>query len=131
MSLFLGDNIGEDEQIKCLLKGVYKMRPSLPKYTHTWDPKIVLDHIAEWYPNTIVSLEKFTKNLVVMLALCTDHRVQTLSLIKINNIHFCPDGMKIVISDIIKNSQSRSSLILRREQIFVQLRLSETICQCQ
>lgn len=35
LSLLLGDNIGKDEQIKRLLKGVYKMRPNLPKYKHT------------------------------------------------------------------------------------------------
>jgi site-specific recombinase XerD len=104
LSLFLGNNIGKDEQIKRLLKGVYKMRPSFPKYTHTWDPKIVLDHIAEWYPNTTISLEKITKKLVVLLALCTAHRVQTISLIKIHNIHLCPNGVKIIISDIIKTS---------------------------
>lgn len=104
LSLFLGDNVGKNENIKRLLKGVFKMRPSVPKYSHTWDPKRVLDHIAKWYPNTTISLEQMTKKLVVLLALCTAHRVQTLSLIRIKNIHFCPNGAKIIISDIIKTS---------------------------
>ncbi|CAH0722817.1 unnamed protein product, partial [Brenthis ino] len=51
LSLLLGNNIGSDECIKRLLKGAYKLKPSRPKYTHTWDPQIVLNHISNWYPN--------------------------------------------------------------------------------
>ncbi|KAI8428150.1 hypothetical protein MSG28_002397 [Choristoneura fumiferana] len=104
LSLFLGNRVGSDEHIKRLLKGVFKMRPNLPKYSYTWDPKTVLDHIAEWFPNTDISLEKITKKLASLLALCTAHRVQTLSLIKTNNISIDLNGITITITDIIKTS---------------------------
>lgn len=104
LSLLLGNNIGSDGQIKRLLKGIYRQKPSCPKYTTTWDPKIVLDHVATWYPNTDLSLEKLTKKLSILLALCTSQRVQTLSLIKISNICRTPSGIKILISDMIKTS---------------------------
>lgn len=80
------------------------MRPSLPKYSHTWDPQKILDYIADWYPNTNLSIEKITKKLVILLSLCTAHRVQTLSLIKISKIDIGPDGAKIIITDIIETS---------------------------
>jgi hypothetical protein len=104
LSLLLGDNIGSDDKVKRLLKGAYKLRPNIPKYSHTWDPQLVLNHVGDWYPNIDLSLDKITKKLVVLLAICTAQRVQTLSLIKIENITFSPTGAKIIISDIIKTS---------------------------
>lgn len=102
--MLLGDRLGAEEQIKRLLKGAYRLRPTVPKYVGTWDPKIVLDYIVNWYPNVSLPLEKITKKLAVLLALCTGHRAQTLSLVKVNNINKTPSGIKIVISDLIKTS---------------------------
>lgn len=104
LSLLLGSNIGSDDSIKRLLKGVFKLRPCLPKYTSTWDPQIVLNEISNWFPNKELSLEKITKKLAILLALCTAHRVQTISLIRTKNINITNDGIKIVITDIIKTS---------------------------
>lgn len=104
LSLFLGNNLASDDCIKRLLKGAFKLRPSLPKYSSTWDPQLVLRHICKWIPNDKLDLEKITKKLVILLALCTAHRVQTFSLIKINNIKFNSNGIEIVINDIIKTS---------------------------
>lgn len=104
LSLLLGGKLGTDARIKRLLKGAYKLRPSVPKYASTWDPKIVLNLISTWYPNRSLSLEKISKKLAVLLALCTGRRVQKLSLVKLHNISTSPSGIKIVISDIIKTS---------------------------
>ncbi|KAL0822303.1 hypothetical protein ABMA28_004411 [Loxostege sticticalis] len=104
LSLFLNENIGSDESIKRLLKGAFKLKPSRPKYSSTWDPQLVLNYISNWYPNLDLSIEKITKKLAILLALCTAHRVQTFSLIKIKNITIAQNGVKIAITDIIKTS---------------------------
>lgn len=104
LSLLFGNDLGSDEQIKRLMKGVFKSRPTLPKYSFTWDPQIVLDYISQWTPNKDLTLTKITKKLVILLALCTARRVQTLSLIKICNIHIEHRGIRININDIIKTS---------------------------
>ncbi|XP_049866278.1 uncharacterized protein LOC126366978 [Pectinophora gossypiella] len=104
LSLLVGNNVGSDEQVKRLLKGVYKLKTPRPKYNSTWDPQVVLNHISQWYPNLEICLELLTKKLVVLLALCTGHRLQTLSLIKINNICTSSSGLKILITDIVKTS---------------------------
>lgn len=104
LSILLGDELGSDERIKRLLKGVFKQRPNFPKYSGTWDPQIVLDYIEHWYPNNNLSLERITKKVVILLALCTGHRVQTFSKIRIEDIHRCNNRTKIVIKDIIKTS---------------------------
>lgn len=104
LSLFLGNNLGSDDCIKRLMKGIFRIRPSLPKYSSTWDPQLVLGHISDWAPNSQLSLEKLTKKLVILLALCTAHRVQTFSLIRTDNIKIKTNGVEIIISDMIKTS---------------------------
>lgn len=104
LSLLLGNNIGSHDCVKRLLKGAFKLKPSRPKYTQTWDPQVVLDYVANWIPNNKLNLEKITKKLVILLALCTGHRVQTLSLIKLEDITFSNNLAKIIISDTIKTS---------------------------
>lgn len=104
LSLLLGNNIGSDELIKRLLKGIYKQKPPRPKYINTWDPQQVLNLVSCWHPNSSLSLEKITKKLSILLALCTGQRVQTLSLIKLSNIVKSPSGLKILITDAIKTS---------------------------
>lgn len=107
LSALIGNNIGSDDCIKRLLKGAYKLKPTRPKYNQTWNPQLVLNHISTWPPNEELSLEKITKKLVILLAICTAHRMQTLSLIKVENIMFLDSGIKINISDIIKTSAPR------------------------
>lgn len=104
LSLLLGDIIRSDDRIKRLLKGAYKMKPNYPKYTSTWNPQVVLNYISKWYPNLELTIENITKKLVILLALCTAHRVQTLSLIKLENITMLDNGIKIVILDSIKTT---------------------------
>ncbi|XP_046973893.1 uncharacterized protein LOC124540411 [Vanessa cardui] len=104
LSLLIGGNLGSDDQIKRLMKGIYKKKPSIPKYRGTWDPQLVLNFISKWFPNRNLPLEKITKKLCVLLAICTGHRVQTLSLIKISNINKCADSLQIPITEVIKTS---------------------------
>lgn len=104
LSLLLIYKIGSNECIKRILKGMYKQRPTRPKYTNIWDPQIVLNHVSSWYPNRTLSLEKLTKKVSILLALCTAHRVQTLSLLKVSNISRSQSGLKILVSDVVKTS---------------------------
>lgn len=104
LSLLTGNNLAPDEYVKRLLKGVFRSRPSLPKYPSTWDPQIVLDHVSKWVPHDQLKLDRLTQKLVVLLALCTAHRVQTFSLIKLYNIKINPNFIEIPITDIIKTS---------------------------
>lgn len=106
LSLILDEKIGSEEDVKRLLKGAYRLKPNRPKYTHTWDPQQVLNHVSSWYPNVELSLEKLTQKLVALLAICTAHRVQTLSLIKLENVVISESCVRIGITDIIKTSAS-------------------------
>lgn len=104
LSLLLGKRFSSDINVSRLLKGVFKTRPCFSKYQHTWDTNVVLDFVSKWYPNENLPLSTITKKLVVLLALSTAQRVQTLSVIRLSNIKVTNTGIEIVIDDLIKTS---------------------------
>lgn len=105
LSLILGSNVINNSQIKRFMKGVSKLRPSLPKYNFTWDPAVVLDYLSNLYPNEDLTFEVLSKKLCTLLALVTAHRVQTLSLIRLCIIKKVGSVKFIInISDPIKTS---------------------------
>lgn len=108
LSLLLG-KVLDDDRIKRFMKGVYRMRPLNPKYHVTWNPNIVLNFLAQKWPNESLTLEALAKKTLTLLALVTAHRVQTFSLIKLSNLAI--DGsteVTIKITDIIKTSKVNS-----------------------
>lgn len=89
---------------KRFLKGIYSLHPPKPKYSFTWDTSVVIKYLENLYPLETLSLEKLSYKLVMLLALTSAHRLQTLSLIKIDNICIKPSVIEITIPDNIKTS---------------------------
>lgn len=109
LSLITRHKISDNDNLKRFFKGVFRSRPPLPKYNETWDPSVVLDFLAKWYPNDNLTLEQISKKLITLLALITAHRVQTLATIKICNIETHSSIIKIKIPDLIKTSRVGST----------------------
>lgn len=105
LALILYEKIGDSEVVKRFFKGVFRLRPPLPKYNITWDKSVVLNRLASWYPNDSLGLDKLSRKLVTLLSLVTAHRMQTLEKININNIQNFPDKITIKIPEIIKTSK--------------------------
>lgn len=104
LALVLGKSVSQDERITRFMKGVYRTKPYFPRYESTWDPNVVLDHLANFYPNETQTLNSLSKKLVALLALSTGQRVQTLSLIRLPNIKIGSSRIEITICDLIKTS---------------------------
>lgn len=104
LSLISRNNLSQDDLIKRFFKGVFKIRPSFPKYSFTWDPAIVLNFLGSLYPNEALTLDCINKKLVTLIALATGQRCQTISLIRISNINISDDRIVILITDLIKTS---------------------------
>lgn len=87
------------------MKGVFKLRPSKPKYDTTWDADPVLEKMAKFFPLESLTLQELTTKSIILLALGTAHRVQTFSLISIENISVSPSGIQIRVPENIKTSR--------------------------
>lgn len=104
LALILGKQFSQDDRVSRFIKGVYRIRPCLPRYDITWDPNVVLNHLSQFYPNESQPLETLSKKLVTLLALSTAQRTQTLSLIKLSNIKISDLRIEIVIDELTKTS---------------------------
>lgn len=109
LSLLLGSNLMNDNRIKRFMKGVFRLRPTRAKYNWTWNPSIVLNYLAQKWPNESLDLKTLSAKTLTLLALVSAHRVQTFSLIKLSNIKIF-DSVEIVITipEIIKTSKPNS-----------------------
>lgn len=104
ISLLVG-SLAQDERLTRFFKGVYRLRPPLPKYNITWDTSKLLDYLASLYPNDTLSFEQLTLKCATLLAVVTAHRVQTLSKISVLNVIINPDQIIIKIPELIKTSK--------------------------
>lgn len=64
----------------------------------------MLEILSSWSPNNQIPLKKLAYKLVTLLGLITAHRLQTFSLININNILILDDRLEIKITANIKTS---------------------------
>lgn len=105
ISLISENDVTNDPIISRFFRGIFRLKPIKPKYDVTWDVGPVLEFIATQYPLETLNLQQLSERLVTLLALGTAHRVQTFSLMKLDNISRSSEGFEIKISDIIKTSR--------------------------
>ena len=85
--------IGKHPLVSRLLKGVYNMRPPKPRYSFTWDVKIVLDYLRSWGPTASLSLKKLTQKLVMLLALANASRSSELHALSTSSMIWGSQGV--------------------------------------
>ena len=103
--------------VKRLLKGVARLRPSVPRYTAIWDVGVVLKFLRELGPVEILSLADLTLKLVMLVALVTAQRTQCLHLMDLGHVKHDDHGYQFAIVDAIKTTRGGTKqpvLMLRR-----------------
>lgn len=107
LALILPEATSNDIRLRRYFKGILKCRPKTFRYNVTWDPKVVLDYLAAFCPNEELDFLMLNKKLSTLLTLITGQRLQTLSLIKVDNIIINHHGVQIFIDDTIKTTHTR------------------------
>ena len=103
-------NISSNVLVKRFMKGVYTLRPALPRYNVTWDLNVVLKYLKGLSPLESLSLLQISQKLLMLLLLLSGQRGQTIHLMDIKNIFITKDNVKIVIGDLLKNSKRGKQL---------------------
>ena len=67
-----------------MIKGIFKLHPSLPKYIVTYDPDIILQYLDSLPANKLLSMDVFTEKLCTLLSLLSAQRRQTISSLKVD-----------------------------------------------
>ena len=103
-------NISSNVLVKRFMKGVYTLRPALPRYNVTWDVNVVLKYLKGLSPLESLSLLQISQKLLMLLVLLSGQRGQTIHLMDIKNIFITEDNVQIVIGDLLKNSKPGKQL---------------------
>jgi hypothetical protein len=97
--------LGSHPLVCRFMKGVGEERPSLPRYTQTWDVQVVLSAFRKQPLVQYISLKDLTLKLTMLIALVTAQRCQTLSLM--NTAAMTQSGDKFIFRIDGKFKQAR------------------------
>lgn len=93
---------GQHMLVKRFMKGVFEIKPSLPRYTEIWDVSPVLNFIRG---RTTLSLKELSYQLTFLLLILSGQRCQTVHLLAINNMTMSENKCTFHISQNVKQSR--------------------------
>ena len=108
ISFFLHESHGDimcSHIISRLLKSFEKLRPTVPRYAVTWDVNIVLRYLSAWYPHSTLSLKQLTMKTVMLIALSSSDRAQTIQHMRVDRCVCTARGVEFPIFSKLKTSR--------------------------
>ena len=102
-----GLTVGNSIMVKRLMKGIFEIKPPLSRYKVIWDVNIVLEYLRNFSADADLPLYMITYKLVMLLALTTRQRAQTLHAISIEDIKISANLIVIPIRTLLKHSRQR------------------------
>ena len=96
---------GNHPLVSRFLKGVFELKPSLPRYHRIWDVSVVLRHLKNLEPVNALDLKVLTLKFTMLLCLLTGQRCQTLSKLDITLMQKLPGKYVFTIDDKLKTTR--------------------------
>ena len=87
------------------LKGIFELKPSLPRYMVIWDVGTVLQILQNLSPISSLTLKQLTEKLTTLLALVTTQRTQMLLKLDTNIMQELPGKVVFTIRETIKTTR--------------------------
>ena len=100
-----GTTVGCDPLASTLLKGIYNLRPPLPRYSSTWDVSVLTQYLGTLFPLNSLSLKQLTLKTVSLCALCSAGRSQTLGALSISNLVQLKESIQFIVTERLKTSR--------------------------
>ena len=117
ISFFISEShkdIIDHNLVSRLLKSFEKMRPTVPRYAVTWDVNKVLSFLRSWYPLNSLTLKQLTLKTVMLIALSSSDRAQTLQQMRVDQCVCTARGVEFPIFSKLKTSRH-----LRRPRVVI------------
>ena len=114
LSTYLGKGsdqlgIGSHPLVSKLMRGIFNSNPPRPRYNHTWDISIVLTMLRGWTPNSGLTLDKLTYKMVMIMALVTAQRVQSLHKLNLDAMTISNGKITFHMQGLLKQDRPGSS----------------------
>ena len=97
------EKFGDHPLVVRCMKGIFELKPSLPKYYAIWDVRVVLDYLKTFGASSALSLKDLTLKLTMLLCLTTGQRGQTK--FDINYIQDLGDRYRITVNEKLKQTK--------------------------
>lgn len=100
-----GFKFGEHPLVCRFMKGVFELKPALPKYKEVWQVSTVLDYLKTTKPASQLKLKDLSQKLAMLLCLTTGQRCQTIHLIDINALQALQGKFRLTITHKLKQTK--------------------------
>merc|ERR1739838_1146216 len=105
-----GVTVGKHPDICRHLKGVANGRPPGYRYTHAWDVDIVLSLLKRWHPLETLTYKQLAYKTLMLLALSTAQRLQTLHAFRIDLMSWTSDEVVLQVDRLLKHTKEGQPL---------------------
>ena len=102
--------IGSHPLVVRFLKGVFNLRPPVPRYKEWYDASIVFRFVKTLSPISSLSLKNLSLKLGMLLSSVTAQRGQTLHLLDINLMSTYDSSIVFTLSKPLKQSNPRTQV---------------------
>ena len=103
--------VGSHPIITRLFKGIYHLRPPGPRYSSTWDVRIVISYLATLIPPEQLTFKILTLKTIMLCALASAQRAQTLCALDLTFMREYPQSLNFKVAERLKTSRlGRSQL---------------------
>ena len=105
-----GSAVGSHPLVVRFMKGVYNMKPPVSRYKAIWDVNVVLNYLQGLSPLTSLNLKDLSLKLVMLLAITTAQRLQTLQLLNIGLMKIENTNIVFSFDSPLKQSTPRQGI---------------------
>ena len=105
ITLSPGVQAGNHPLISRLMRGIFQLRPALPKYTTIWDVGQLLEYLKSLPLRADLPLKDLSYKTATLLSILTGQRCQTLHKIDVNFIQVLPEMIHITIPETLKTTR--------------------------
>ena len=102
-----GTDFGKHPLVIKFMRGMFKLRPALPRYNATWDVSTVLSSLRKVH-NSSSTLRDLSLKCVMLVALATGHRVQTLTALSVKGLVELDNKLILHIPSVLKTTKPGS-----------------------
>ena len=97
--------IGSHPIVSRFMKEIYKSSPATPRYQSTWNVQPVLTYPSFFSPDEKLDLKSLTLKLVMLIALVSAQRGQSLHILDIQCMKEAPNQFEFLLTEHIKQSR--------------------------
>ena len=95
---------GQLPVVKRLMKGIFELRPSFPKYSATWDVNLAFEYIRK-HDLVLLKLKDLSYRMAFLLCLLSGQRCQTVSKLFLDNMVVNEDKVTFLITEKLKHTR--------------------------